>query len=331
MWRNWLGTRGLGLVPVREPATFSWPGPWLALLSTGTCVVAFGSPPGIAWNPLATDEQFSDVQAGYLVAPADVAFWDARAAAAAPHSGGRVEALAVAVAAEAPVVVVGEARAVAGRGLEGDRYFDGIGTFSNVNARGHDLTLVEAEALEELGVTAEAARRNVVTRGIDLNALVGLAIHDRRGRVPRPAPLRAMRAPRASCRARVAPAPRAPWWVAGRHRRQRGDSGRRRVTVGAVSAALPTGTVTFVFTDIEGSTKLLQELGDGYAEVSRDHRRIIREAFGARGGTEIDTQGDSFFYSFPRARDAVTAAVVPSRCRSARCCTCPKKQVPRAA
>jgi len=80
-----------------------------------------------------------------------------------------------------------------------------------------------------------------------------------------------------------------------------------------VSATLPTGTVTFVFTDIEGSTKLLQELGDGYAEVSREHRRIVREAFGVRGGTEIDTQGDSFFFSFPRARDAVAAAVNAQR------------------
>ena len=80
-----------------------------------------------------------------------------------------------------------------------------------------------------------------------------------------------------------------------------------------MSAALPTGTVTFVFTDIEGSTKLLQELGDRYGEVSREHRRIVREAFGERGGTEIDTQGDSFFYSFPRARDAVAAAVDAQR------------------
>src|SRR2546426_10592542 len=76
---------------------------------------------------------------------------------------------------------------------------------------------------------------------------------------------------------------------------------------------LPSGTVTFVFTDIEGSTKLLQELGDAYAEVSRDHRAIVREAFGAHNGTEIDTQGDAFFFSFPRARDAVAAAVEAQR------------------
>ncbi len=89
------------------------------------------------------------------------------------RTAGVVEALAVAVDAEAAVVLVDQATAVAGRGLDGDRYFDGRGTFSNEHARGHDLTLVEAEVLEELGVTAEAARRNVVTRGIDLNALVG--------------------------------------------------------------------------------------------------------------------------------------------------------------
>ena len=77
---------------------------------------------------------------------------------------------------------------------------------------------------------------------------------------------------------------------------------------------LPGGTVTFVFTDIEGSTRLLQELGnEAYGRVSGDHRRLVRETFGARGGTEIDTQGDAFFFSFPRARDAVAAAVDAQR------------------
>src|SRR4029079_4559172 len=77
---------------------------------------------------------------------------------------------------------------------------------------------------------------------------------------------------------------------------------------------LPGGTVTFVFTDIEGSTQLLQELGDeGYGRVSSDHRRLVRETFGARGGAEIDTQGAAFFFSFPRARDAVAGAVDAQR------------------
>jgi class 3 adenylate cyclase len=74
-------------------------------------------------------------------------------------------------------------------------------------------------------------------------------------------------------------------------------------------AVLPSGTVTFVFSDVEGSTGLLKRLGERYGEVIGAHRRIVREAFGAQGGVEIDTQGDSFFYAFPRARDAVAAAV----------------------
>jgi class 3 adenylate cyclase len=78
-------------------------------------------------------------------------------------------------------------------------------------------------------------------------------------------------------------------------------------------STLPTGTVTFVFTDIEGSTRLLQQLGDAYADVTRDHRRIVRETFAAHGGSEVDTQGDAFFYSFGRARDGVRAAVDAQR------------------
>ena len=79
-------------------------------------------------------------------------------------------------------------------------------------------------------------------------------------------------------------------------------------------SSLHAGTVTFAFTDIEGSTKLLQELGDeAFGALSRDHRRLVRETFGAAGGTEIDTQGDAFFFSFPRARDAVNAAVAAQR------------------
>jgi predicted ATPase len=71
---------------------------------------------------------------------------------------------------------------------------------------------------------------------------------------------------------------------------------------------LPTGTVTLVFTDIEGSTRLLHELGDGYADVLAEHRRLLREAFAAHGGIEVDTQGDAFFYAFAEAREAVAAA-----------------------
>jgi len=74
--------------------------------------------------------------------------------------------------------------------------------------------------------------------------------------------------------------------------------------------SLPSGTVTFLFSDIEGSTELLKELGDlDYEELLGSHRRILREIFKGYEGREIDTQGDAFFYSFPRARNAVAAAV----------------------
>jgi class 3 adenylate cyclase/catechol 2,3-dioxygenase-like lactoylglutathione lyase family enzyme len=72
--------------------------------------------------------------------------------------------------------------------------------------------------------------------------------------------------------------------------------------------ALPAGTVTFLFSDIEGSTKLARELGDRYPSVLEDHARILRAAFESHGGHEIDTQGDSFFVAFPRAKGAVLAA-----------------------
>lgn len=78
-------------------------------------------------------------------------------------------------------------------------------------------------------------------------------------------------------------------------------------------ADLPGGTVTFAFTDIEDSTELLKRLGDDYREVLTTHRRIVRDAFAARDGIEIDTQGDAFFYVFARARDAVSAAVDAQR------------------
>jgi predicted ATPase/class 3 adenylate cyclase len=71
---------------------------------------------------------------------------------------------------------------------------------------------------------------------------------------------------------------------------------------------LPTGTVTFLFTDVEGSTRLLQEHGAAYADLLAAHRAALRGAFAAHGGVEVDTQGDAFFVAFGRAGDAVAAA-----------------------
>jgi MOSC domain-containing protein YiiM len=178
-WRGWLATRGLGLVAVPEPRTFSWPGPWIALLGRQEPVaaLAFGAPPGIVWRPLGGEESFQAVVAGHVVAAHDVALW-APPDRAEPAAG-RVELIAVAAEVEGPMRVVERAVAIAGRGLEGDRYAAGAGTFSNAAARGHDLTLIAAESLDALelpegGRLAYAdARRNIVTRGIDLDALIG--------------------------------------------------------------------------------------------------------------------------------------------------------------
>ena len=71
---------------------------------------------------------------------------------------------------------------------------------------------------------------------------------------------------------------------------------------------LPTGTVTFLFTDIEGSTRLLHDLGEGYADLLAEHHRLLRSVWSSHSGIEIDTQGDAFFVVFERASDAVAAA-----------------------
>jgi predicted ATPase len=80
---------------------------------------------------------------------------------------------------------------------------------------------------------------------------------------------------------------------------------------------LPTGTVTLLFTDIEGSTRLLEDLGDGYTEVLGEHRRVLREAFARYGGVEVQTHGDEFFAVFASAVNAVAAASDAQRALSA--------------
>jgi predicted ATPase/class 3 adenylate cyclase len=80
-----------------------------------------------------------------------------------------------------------------------------------------------------------------------------------------------------------------------------------------LTVALPTGTITMLFSDIEGSTRLLRELGDCYGAALADHHQLLRRAFAEHGGVEVDTQGDAFFVAFARARDAVAAAVAAQR------------------
>jgi YVTN family beta-propeller protein len=87
-------------------------------------------------------------------------------------------------------------------------------------------------------------------------------------------------------------------------------------TLFGAMADLPSGAVTFLFTDIEGSTRLVRQLRSRYAEVLEEHQRLLRQAFSQHGGHEIDTQGDAFFYAFGSAHEAVLAAVEAQRALS---------------
>src|SRR5258707_13327590 len=76
---------------------------------------------------------------------------------------------------------------------------------------------------------------------------------------------------------------------------------------------VPTGTITLLFTDIEGSTLLLQYVGEQYSRVLAECRQVLRTAFQQFHGHEVDTQGDAFFFALARATDAVSAAVAAQR------------------
>jgi MOSC domain-containing protein len=170
---RWLGGLGLGLARIADPATFSWPGPWLARVP-GRFVVMFGVPSGVVWDPAGGPEvESADLEDGFLVAAADIAL--ARPPRpAAPIGTGIVEVLSVAPSAGEPARRLEEVRALAGKGLEGDRHVTGRGTFPS-GPPGSALTLIEAEVCESFDPPLEPSdhRRNVMTRGIDLNALVG--------------------------------------------------------------------------------------------------------------------------------------------------------------
>jgi MOSC domain-containing protein len=156
---QWLASRNLGFVPVASPESFEWPGRFLGLKrGSSTWAVFFGVPPGIVYDPLAEPDREEQDDA--------------------TESVGTVELIALATEAEGPMKAVSAAEAIEGRGLLGDRYERQAGTFSNPKGGGYDLTLVEAEALEELSskgveLAPIEARRNIVVRGIALDDLIG--------------------------------------------------------------------------------------------------------------------------------------------------------------
>jgi MOSC domain-containing protein YiiM len=196
MTSRWLGGLGLGLVPIAEPQSFSWPGPWLARVrpphddlgdidrtasrtsqagSQSRFVVMFGVPSGVVWDPLDLGPVQNDwIQDGFLVAAADIALARPQPATA-PTGAGTLEGIFVSPAAGRPSRSLRGVTALAGRGLEGDRHVTGAGTFPS-GLPGSALTLIEAEVCESFdpALAPDEHRRNLVTRGIDLNALVGV-------------------------------------------------------------------------------------------------------------------------------------------------------------
>jgi hypothetical protein len=192
-WKSWIAGRDFGMVPIADPRSSQWAGWWIAavdhsdsFLADGAqqqvAVLAFGTPPGIVLSPqdpklLGRATADLDISSAYAVASLDPVLPATRGA---PLLTGVVELLAIAKLVEAPMQLVDNVRALAGRGLEGDRYADGAGTFSPRGAHrpGYELTLIAAEVVEELSARDAAhdftsTRRNVLTRGIDVNSLVG--------------------------------------------------------------------------------------------------------------------------------------------------------------
>ena len=181
--RQWLAGRNLGLVEVADPGSFSWPGYWLARLVSKAApprwVVMFGVPSDVVWDP--TGSELGEVQRVAGLLPAPLALTE-DLLAGLPSEGageGQVELICIAPAACEPVAVVESARALRGLGLAGDRYAIAAGTFSQAPSLGGALTLIEAEVIDDLEhadgtpFAACEARRNIVTRGVRLDALIG--------------------------------------------------------------------------------------------------------------------------------------------------------------
>jgi hypothetical protein len=178
VYSRWLGGLGLGLVKVADARGFTWAGPWIGRVTPPDgrrrYVVMYGVPSGVVFDPAGGVPVDRDrVAEGYVIAAADVAL--ARPPLPEPpRTVGRLEGIWVAPSAGEPPRGCDAARGIPGRGLEGDRHTTGAGTFPS-GLPGSALTLIEAEVCEAFDppLRPEEHRRNVVTRGIDLNSLVG--------------------------------------------------------------------------------------------------------------------------------------------------------------
>jgi hypothetical protein len=180
-WRvmRWLGGLGLGLVPVADASSFDWAGPWIGWVigaagAERRAVVMYGVPSGVAWDPSGVTQTESwRLDGGLVISALDIAL--ARPPLpSAPRRSGSVEAVYVSPQAGAPAERVERVAAMAGLGLEGDRHVTGRGTFPS-GLPGSALTLIEAEVCDSFtpSLGPDEHRRNIVTRGITLNDLVG--------------------------------------------------------------------------------------------------------------------------------------------------------------
>jgi MOSC domain-containing protein YiiM len=174
--QGWLGARNLRLIAADRTAPDVSPGFWIAEHAAGRCTVMFDESPYGTDAP--SDLAPTELRRALVLVPLDPSRPLGASQTTSAAAAGTVEALLSAPGAEAPMVAHERVKVEAGRGVMGDRYHTGTGTFSAGEKHGQEITLVEAEALESLrshglNLTAADARRNVVTRGIDLNALVG--------------------------------------------------------------------------------------------------------------------------------------------------------------
>ncbi|MEA2313243.1 MAG: hypothetical protein QOE28_3211 [Solirubrobacteraceae bacterium] len=174
--QGWLGARNLRLVAADPREAEISPAFWIAEHHDGRCVVMFDESPYAASAPI--DVSPSELRRALVLAPLDPTRSSGRPPQPPAAAAGVVEALLTATHAEDAMQTHADVELHAGRGIVGDRYFDGTGTFSASEKHGQQLTLIEAEVLDALRddglhLTPVDARRNVVSRGIDLNALVG--------------------------------------------------------------------------------------------------------------------------------------------------------------
>jgi hypothetical protein len=191
--RQWLARQNCGLVSIANPGAFSWPGHWIGIVETAgkdgepAGVLLFGTPSAVIASPQApglvgsaVDEL--DFREALILTPIDPF---TQSAVDRERSAGEVIGIYITPTKTEPMQSVRAATAIEGKGLDGDRYAAGKGTFTprSGRLRGYDVTLVESEVLERLTLAngkplrPEESRRNLITKGIDLNALVGREFH----------------------------------------------------------------------------------------------------------------------------------------------------------